>query len=99
MEEAELTQSEDTKLRYLKCKCRLECLDYNPKEIKPSPIFLSAYLTFTLKLIVRIEMTILTEKVPKILAKWLLPLVVTLLFFAFYSLVFKRLDSCMYINS
>ena len=37
-------------------------------------------------------MTILTEKVPKILAKWLLPLVVTLLFFAFYSLVFKILD-------
>ena len=34
-------------------------------------------------------MTILTEKVPKILAKWLLPLVFTLLFFAFYSLGLK----------
>ena len=43
-------------------------------------------------------MTILTEKVSKILAKWLLPLVVTLkLFFAFYSLVFKNIGF-MYIN-
>ena len=67
-------------------------LGLQPKEIKPSPLFLSSYWTFTLKLILIIEMTILTEKVPKILAKWLLPLVVTLLFFAFYSLVFKILD-------
>ena len=67
-------------------------LGLQPKEIKPSLVFLSSYWTFTLKLILIIEMTILTEKVPKILAKWLLPLVVTLLFFAFYSLVFKILD-------
>ena len=57
------------------------CAWITTKRNKTLPHLSLGILDIYLKTYTFIEMTSLTEKVPKILAKWLLPLVVTLLFF------------------